>query len=325
MPRPADPRPVEQSRRLDKAPDAPPPATGFTRHPGGARIVAIGDLHGDLQAARAALRLAGAVDASDRWTGEQLVVVQTGDQLDRGDDEREIVDLFDRLEGEAKAQGGAVIALNGNHETMNVQGDFRYVTPEGLQDFHGVAPRSPLSAAADQAARERASAFLPGGAYAMKLAGRDVIAIVKDSVFAHGGVLPQHVEYGVDRLNQAVRAWMAGKQPVDPALVAGDSAPVWTRAYGGDKPGADVCGVLDRVLGALSARRLVVGHTVQKDGITEACGGKLYRIDVGMSRYYGGNRIQVLEITDAGTRVRSGTRSSLLGDPARQGSTAGTE
>ena len=33
------------------------------------RIVAIGDLHGDLDAARAALRLAGAIDAQDRWIG----------------------------------------------------------------------------------------------------------------------------------------------------------------------------------------------------------------------------------------------------------------
>jgi len=91
-------------------------------------IVAIGDVHGDLDATRSALRLAGAIDAEDRWIGGQLVVVQTGDQLDRGDEERAILDLFDRLRSQAAAAGGAFHALLGNHELMNAKGDLRYVT-----------------------------------------------------------------------------------------------------------------------------------------------------------------------------------------------------
>jgi hypothetical protein len=47
------------------------------------RIVALGDVHGDLSATRRALRLAGAIDDQDRWIGGRLVVVQTGDQLGR--------------------------------------------------------------------------------------------------------------------------------------------------------------------------------------------------------------------------------------------------
>src|SRR5262249_39059382 len=103
--------------------------------PAPARLVAIGDLHGDLEATRRVLRIAGALDDKDRWVGGALVVVQTGDELDRGDGERAIVDLFDRLADEAKAAGGAVVALNGNHEVMNVELDFRYVTEGGYKDF----------------------------------------------------------------------------------------------------------------------------------------------------------------------------------------------
>ena len=33
------------------------------------RIVAFGDVHGDLEAARGALRLAGAIDDQDHWIG----------------------------------------------------------------------------------------------------------------------------------------------------------------------------------------------------------------------------------------------------------------
>lgn len=95
------------------------------------RIVAIGDVHGDLQATRAALRLAGAIDEQDHWVGGNLTVVQTGDQLDRGEDEQAILDLFDALGEEAAAAGGAFYPLLGNHELMNAKGDLRYVTEGG--------------------------------------------------------------------------------------------------------------------------------------------------------------------------------------------------
>jgi hypothetical protein len=64
------------------------------------------------------------------------------------------------------------------------------------------------------------------------------------------------------------------------------------------------------VLAALGARRMVVGHTVQKAGISSACGDRVYRIDVGLSRYYGDGPIQVLEIDGDRVRVLSAPRSS---------------
>ena len=44
--------------------------------PAAPRVVAIGDLHGDLQKTRRAFRLAQLVDSEDRWTGGSTVVVQ---------------------------------------------------------------------------------------------------------------------------------------------------------------------------------------------------------------------------------------------------------
>ena len=76
------------------------------------RIVAFGDVHGDLEAARGALRLAGAIDEQDHWIGGDLIVVQTGDQLDRGDQEQAILDLFEKLRMESAAAGGEFHALS---------------------------------------------------------------------------------------------------------------------------------------------------------------------------------------------------------------------
>jgi hypothetical protein len=271
------------------------------------RLVAIGDLHGDLSAARAALRLGGAIDADDHWAGGPLTVVQTGDQIDRGDDDRDILDLFERLKEEARAAGGRVVALNGNHEVMNVQGDYRYVTPAAVSAFAGVSPRSALARSAPAALAERAAAFLPGGGYALKLAQRDVIAMVGDSVFVHGGVLPEHVRYGIARLNRETRDWMQGGVAAAPAALASERAPIWARDYSEEPLPPESCAALGEVLGALGAKRMVVGHTTQKTGISSACGERVYRIDVGMSRYFGGP-IQVLEIAAGKVRVLKGAR-----------------
>ena len=290
---------------------APLEDTSF-RYPAAERIVAIGDLHGDAAATRAALRLAGAIDDQERWTGGRLVLVQTGDQLDRGDDEPEILGLLERLSAEAKAAGGALHTLNGNHEVMNVQGDFRYVTDDGFRDFGKERPGAPHERAVRRFASDeqgRAAAFLPGGNAARRLAQRPVVIQVGENVFVHGGILEEHVDYGLGRINREVQQWMLapGSAPAPP-VVANDRGPIWLRLYSDGLPLGSACDELGRVLERLSAKRLIVGHTVQEQGINSACRGKVWRIDVGLSRYYGKRPPAVLEITGDQARVlKAGT------------------
>lgn len=47
------------------------------------RIVAVGDLHGDMPNAQKVLHMAGVVDANGDWSGEVDYFVQTGDIIDR--------------------------------------------------------------------------------------------------------------------------------------------------------------------------------------------------------------------------------------------------
>ncbi|MBA3821006.1 MAG: hypothetical protein H0X17_19120 [Deltaproteobacteria bacterium] len=80
---------------------------------------------------------------------------------------------------------------------------------------------------------------------------------------------------------------------------------MWTRAVGLD--GVD-CELVKSSLAKLGVKRMVVGHTVQRAGITNACDGAVWRIDVGLAKHYGGP-IEVLELTPAGgPKVLRGTR-----------------
>jgi hypothetical protein len=261
-----------------------------------ARIVAIGDLHGDLDATRAALRLAGAIDTLDRWIGDDLVIVQTGDVLDRGDDEEAIIRLFERLGNEAAAVGGAVYALNGNHELMNAYYDYRYVTDGGYADFEDVTEVETVDsvlATLEPEQRARAQALRPGGEFGLLLAKRNTFLILGTTLFTHGSVLPEHVDRGLDRMNAEIQAWLRDEAP-QPEWIRGNRSPVWNRLYS-DAPDLAACDTLASVLDRLDVERLVVGHTVQDAGITSYCGGRVWCIDVGMAEHYGG-RPEVLEI-----------------------------
>ncbi len=274
----------------------------ISRQPGVKRLVAIGDLHGDLAATRAALRLAGVVDATDRWVGGKTVVVQTGDFLDRGDQERAIIDLLERLRKEARTAGGAVHVLHGNHELMNVAGDLRYVSPSGFREFadRAAAVRGdPSVARVPEQQLGRFAAFRPGGSYARKLADHPVVLVVGDTVFVHGGLLPKHVRYGIDRMNREVAAWLLGQSAVGARLVSTRDSPVWVRHYA-DRPDEADCRMLGETLALLKAARMVAGHTT-KSTITPACNEQIWLIDVGMAAYAGG-KPEVLEITAKAVR-----------------------
>ena len=252
------------------------------------RLVAIGDLHGDLGGLRSALRAAGAIDAHDHWAGGDLTIVQTGDVLDRGDDEQPMLELLARLATEAPASGGAVIQLLGNHELMNAAHDFRYVTPGSRTAFGG----------------DRAAALSPGGPWAKKLATHATVAIVGDAVFSHAGVLAAWATR-LDEVNQADRCWLDGQGHDEPSGATAEDGPVWTRDYGGPQPD---CAEVDAALTKLGVGRMVVGHTVQPAGISSACDDKLWRIDVGLGKEYGGP-IEVLELVPGAVpRVLTGVR-----------------
>ena len=90
------------------------------------RIVAVGDLHGD---ASNALLLLDALEVVDRktreWKGGNTLLIQTGDIIDRGPDGKILYDLFATWKAQADKAGGKVVQLLGNHDAMNVCGDFR--------------------------------------------------------------------------------------------------------------------------------------------------------------------------------------------------------
>ena len=305
---------------------APTPVTNVDL--AGRRLVAIGDVHGDFKQTMRALELGKVMDADGRWVGGTTVLVQVGDILDRGDNELAIMRAFASLAKQARKEGGDVLVVHGNHEIMNVLGDFRYATKgayaecaryaeakrQKLVEKLGEENAPPLPETPEDVNPEtyrgvlaRRDLFLPGGEMAMRMAKNPTVLQVGDTVFAHAGIDMRVVEYGFQALNDDVAAWMAGVKKTPPNMVLEEKGVVWTREYGGADAGvtaeASACRRLGEALDAVGAKRLVVGHTPQQGGVSSGCGGRLWRSDVGVSRGIYGAKPQVIEIVNGRVRV----------------------
>ena len=196
---------------------------------GVSRVVAVGDTHGSFEEARTLLLRLGLIDGSGSWTGRGDHLVFVGDLLDRGSRERELLDLVRRLQSEAESAGGRVHVVLGNHEAMNLVGDFRYVSPAGFLAFgefarpddrdkawsdyqksmRGAAlSKEELRQLFDEAHPPgyfgRARAFGPGGEYAEWLLRQNAMLKVNDVIFVHGGLTEAIADQGLVETNQRV-------------------------------------------------------------------------------------------------------------------------
>ena len=273
---------------------------------GKGRVVAIGDVHADLSALRLALRTAGAVNTRDQWIGGAMTIVQMGDLIGRSDEERQVLDYVFDLQRRARQAGGTVHALIGNHEIFGGRLDNQAIGPNPFPSWEGVPGLQidhPRLLRLPPYARTRGAALMPGGPYARRIAEFPVVLTLGDTVFVHGGVVPRWARYGVDRINREVREWLLGHAAEEPDSTLGvddGDRVMWTRQFSSNVTPED-CVVLGESLKILGARRMIVAHTVHPE-ITARCDGRVWAVDVGMSRAYGG-KVEVLEILD-GSKLR---------------------
>ncbi len=201
------------------------------------RVVAIGDIHGDFDSLAGILKTAGLIDASGNWSGGSATLVQVGDSTDRGAKVRQVLDLLMALEEQAKAAGGRVAVLLGNHEVLNLIGDVSYVTPEIYATFADDRSEQRRLAAydayvklwADRAGQLRQTprayqpvlksvwidahplgfveyreAFSPQGRYGRWLRNKPAVLRVGDTVFMHAGINPDKAPRSLDDINKQV-------------------------------------------------------------------------------------------------------------------------
>lgn len=216
-------------------------------------VIAIGDVHGDFDDFCLILKRVGLIDEKLHWAGGHAILVQTGDLLDRGPKERQVLDLMTSLEDEAAKAGGQVVSLLGNHEVMNLIGDLRYVTPDTYASFSTpdsegrrraaykefvkwksdnaqsqVVTRDPLFDVTESQWMakhplgfiEQREAFAPSAAYGSWVRKRLAVTKISGILFVHGGIAPEVATIKIEEINGLIRAETSLFEDIKQYLIA---------------------------------------------------------------------------------------------------------
>jgi hypothetical protein len=283
-------------------PPGDPPASTF---PAPDRLLALSDIEGNFAALVELLRAGKVVDDDLQWTFEKGHLVVVGDVFDRGLHVTECLWLLYELEARARAKGGEVHLVLGNHEVMNLTGDLRYV-------------RNKYRENAALLGEKLEELHARGTVLGRWLRTRNAIVRIGDEIFVHGGISPSVAssKVPIKTLNEALRtglladAWRKPKEGTLKLVVDGKEGLIWYRGYVQEPIGA---AEMDSILAAFGARRVVVGHTIVKE-VGFALGGRVLTLDV---RHAGG--VTQAAIREGGTWSRllpGGKREKLEPEPS---------
>lgn len=289
------------------------------------RIIAIGDIHGDLKLCVKLLKISKVIDNNLNWIGGDTIVVQVGDQIDRCrpvngmgcynknatmNDEHsdiKILKLFTKLNQQAQQSipPGRVISLLGNHELMNVQGVMNYVSYEGLHKFANYKDPYNPNIKFDSGLSARKYSFAPGNEYAKFLGcTRLGSVIIGSNLFVHAGIIDHFVDEiqikkssDLENINLKIQKWLFGLIEEDKIndIINGNTSMFWNRILGNLPQNISMSNPacsdnISKVLQIFDINSLIIGHTPQSflsnDGINGTCSNKVWRVDNGASHAF---------------------------------------
>ena len=290
-------------------------------YPATQRIIAIGDLHGDLSVTIKILKYAKIIDEKYNWIAEppNTIVVQVGDQLDscrpsniikcgkNGDYKKNrkgdlfIFKFLYNINERAKKKGGKVINLLGNHELMNVEGDFRFQSKNDIKSV--IALSNLYNNNINYQYDLRKLLFKPGGDIARFMAcTRQSAVIIGSNLFVHAGIVPDLAKkYKIHDINTIIRKWLLNIINIEndkrnigsvkDILRNINQSPFWVRIFGMipkdiDIDNEDCKKYLQPTLKLYDVSNMIVGHTptlINGNKLNSTCDKHLWRIDVGLS------------------------------------------
>ncbi len=263
------------------------------------RIIAIGDIHGDMQLTIDCLKLAKVINDDFEWIAEppNTIVVQIGDQVDRcrptqslkcdnpeatpfdEDSDIKILEFFTELNKKARSKGGYVISLLGNHEILNVDGNMDYVSYKGIKQFENeINPETNEKFKSGLEARKYL--FKNGNKYAKFLAcTRQTAVIIGSNLFVHAAILPNLArKFQINELNLLIKKWLLGIinnsdkikgiGKLSDILFNYEKSPFWPRFLGNLPPNVSIedetcVDYLVEPLDLYNCNNMIIGHTPQ--------------------------------------------------------------
>jgi hypothetical protein len=236
------------------------------------KLLVLSDIEGNFGALRKLLEANKVIDDNLQWKFGDGNLVLIGDFFDRGQQVTEVLWLIYYLEEKAKAAGGYVHFILGNHEIMNLSGDLRYLNKK-YSDNAKLLDQNYISLYDENSELGR------------WLRTKNVVEKIGDIMFAHGGISAyvNNMNVSVTDINTLARPYYADTTfnytDARSDTLFGNLGPFWYRGYY-EKTNAHIPSQIDNTLFQFGIKHIVTGHTIVSDTISVWYGGKLLNTDV---------------------------------------------
>lgn len=261
------------------------------------RVVAVGDIHGDLNALLKILVKKELIDRDGHWIGSDTHLVMMGDLINGSEYSKDILDYLIGLEKEAEYAGGKLHVLLGNHEVRLLFGDVESLSSRNLRSFAW-----DLDEREEMEQRVNRYFYSPNGKYAKWFQTKNTIVVINNVAFVHAGLKPEwfadkDAATALELINSTVRylikrakrlsvedknlTWTVGlewQNLKNKFTFSGILGPIWDRGFGTRE--RDDVGInalpsqklsvdkrsLRELLESLGLVKLVVGHHPVRSG-----------------------------------------------------------
>lgn len=236
------------------------------------KMLVVSDIEGNFAALRKLLQGNGVIDQNFNWTFEKNHLVLTGDFVDRGATVMEVLWLIYSLEEKAKAAGGYVHFILGNHEIMNMSGDLRYVH-ERYNQHAAIINKNYMQL------------FGPDAEIGRWLATKNIAERIGDILFTHGGISSyvNNLKIPLKDINEISRPFYTDTtyeyNDIRIGVLFSDFGPFWYRGYYKGIPKATVAQI-DSTLELYDIRHIATGHTIVAENISTLYKGRVINTDV---------------------------------------------
>ena len=240
--------------------------------PGAKKLLVLSDIEGNFDALRKLLQANKVIDENFNWTFGDGQLVLVGDFFDRGQQVTEVLWLIYSLEDKAKAAGGYIHFVLGNHEIMNLSGDLRYLQQKYFEN-------------ASLLNQKYVSLYDENSELGRWLRTKNIVEKIGDIMFMHGGISGNinRMNISIPDINKLARPYYADStykytdRRTD--TIYSDRGPFWYRGYYLNRnPGTPL--QIDSTLSQFGINHIITGHTIVSDTISVWYNGKLLNTDV---------------------------------------------
>jgi hypothetical protein len=215
-------------------------------------VLFISDMEGEFGLIRKMLIANRIIDENYNWVFGTNEVVICGDLFDRGTEVTEELWLLYKLESDAKAAGGSVHIVLGNHEIMNMSGDVRYVQPIYFEHARLLG-------------KDYTQLFDESTELGLWLRSKNIIEKTGRFLCMHAGMSSEVLRWNlsIPAINEMVRPWYARAKADVPDNLSdffNSSSPFWYRGYFDNLPNMQK--LVTATLKRYDVDKIVVGHTI---------------------------------------------------------------